>query len=133
MKKKLTKILSAALVSVSLFSIPASANTWFEYKDSNGYRITWGMYDDNGQWPQGWYQENGKWYYFPGQGLAAQGLQTIDGQDYYFDPYNCDMKHDQYVVIGRGNHAPAVWAESDGHLNYSKEASRDFGTINPIQ
>ena len=97
MKKKLLKILSTLLISCNLFAVPASANTWFEYKDYNGNRITWGMYDDNGQWPQGWYQENGNWYYFPGQGLAATGLRTIDGKDYYFDRVTCQMKHDQYV------------------------------------
>ena len=119
MKKKMLKVLSAALVSLSLFSIPASANTWFEYKDYNGNRITWGMYDDNGQWPQGWYQENGKWYYFLGQGLAAQGLQTIDGKDYYFDNINCDMKHDQYVKVGYGKYGMWYWTNSDGSIDYN--------------
>ena len=119
MKKKVLKVLSAALISLSLFSIPASANTWFEYKDYNGNRITWGMYDDNGQWPQGWYQENGKWYYFLGQGLAAQGLQTIDGKDYYFDNINCDMKHDQYVKVGYGKYGMWYWTNSDGSIDYN--------------
>ena len=126
MKKKLLKILSTLLISCNLFAIPASANTWFEYKDYNGNRITWGMYDDNGQWPQGWYQENGKWYYFPGQGLAAQRLQTIDGQDYYFDPYNCDMKHDEYVRIGSGRHSAMAWACSDGHIDYNNTTFQDY-------
>ena len=119
MKKKMLKVLSAALISCGLFSIPASANTWFEYKDYNGNRITWGMYDDNGQWPQGWYQENGKWYYFPGQGLAAQGLQTIDGKNYYFDNVNCDMKHDQYVKVGHGKYGMWYWTNSDGSIDYN--------------
>ena len=119
MKKKMLKVLSAALISLSLFSIPASANTWFEYKDYNGNRITWGMYDDNGQWPKGWYQENGKWYYFLGQGLAAQGLQTIDGKDYYFDNINCDMKHDQYVKVGYGKYGMWYWTNSDGSIDYN--------------
>ena len=119
MKKKILKVLSAALISLSLFSIPASANTWFEYKDYNGNRITWGMYDDNGQWPKGWYQENGKWYYFLGQGLAAQGLQTIDGKDYYFDNINCDMKHDQYVKVGYGKYGMWYWTNSDGSIDYN--------------
>ena len=119
MKKKMLKVLSSALVSLSLFSIPASANTWFEYKDYNGNRITWGMYDDNGQWPQGWYQENGKWYYFLGQGLATQGLQTIDGKDYYFDNINCDMKHDQYVKVGYGKYGMWYWTNSDGSIDYN--------------
>ena len=119
MKKKMLKVLSAALVSCGLFSIPASANTWFEYKDYNGNRITWGMYDDNGQWPQGWYQENGKWYSFTGQGLAAQGLQTLDGKDYYFDNINCDMKHDQYVKVGYGKYGMWYWTNSDGSIDYN--------------
>ena len=119
MKKKMLKVLSVALVSCGLFAIPASANTWFEYKDYNGNRITWGMYDDNGQWPQGWYQENGKWYYFLGQGLAAQGLQTIDGKDYYFDNINCDMKHDQYVKVGYGKYGMWYWTNSDGSIDYN--------------
>ena len=119
MKNKMLKVLSTALISLSLFSIPASANTWFEYEDYNGNRITWGMYDDNGQWPKGWYQENGKWYYFLGQGLAAQGLQTIDGKDYYFDNINCDMKHDQYVKVGYGKYGMWYWTNSDGSIDYN--------------
>ena len=119
MKKKLLKVLSTLLVSCNLFVVPASANTWFEYKDYNGNRITWGMYDDNGQWPRGWYQENGKWYYFPGQGLAARGLQTIDGKDYYFDNINCDMKHDQYVKVGYGKYGMWYWTNSDGSIDYN--------------
>ena len=119
MKKNLLKILSILLISCNLFAVPASANTWFEYKDYNGNRITWGMYDDNGQWPQGWYQENGKWYYFPGQGLAAQGLKTIDGKDYYFDNINCDMKHDQYVKVGYGKYGMWYWTNSDGSIDYN--------------
>ena len=117
MKKKLLKVLSTLLISCNLFAIPASANTWFEYKDYNGNRITWGMYDDNGQWPKGWYQENGNWYYFPGQGLAATGLRTIDGKDYYFDRVTCQMKHDQYVKTYEYS-AVLSYAESDGHINY---------------
>ena len=119
MKKKLLKVLSTLLISCNLFAVPASANTWFEYKDYNGNRITWGMYDDNGQWPQGWYQENGNWYYFPGQGLAARGLQTIDGKDYYFDNINCDMKHDQYVKVGYGKYGMWYWTNSDGSIDYN--------------
>ncbi|WP_456009142.1 hypothetical protein [Clostridium butyricum] len=119
MKNKILTVLSTLLIGYSLCAFPASANTWFEYKDYNGNRITWGMYDDNGQWPQGWYQENGKWYYFPGQGLAAQGLQTIDGKDYYFDPINCDMKHDEYVKVGSGRQGMWYWASSSGAIDYN--------------
>ena len=42
MKKKMLKVLSSVLVSCGLFVVPASANTWFEYEDYNGNRITWG-------------------------------------------------------------------------------------------
>ena len=118
MKKKLLKILGISLISCNLFAIPVSANTW--YKSIGGYNgdsIIWEMYDDNGEKiMDGWYQENGEWYYFD-YGTAVTGLQTIDGKNYYFDRVTCQMKHDQYVKTYEYS-AVLSYAESDGHINY---------------
>ena len=118
MKKNLLKILSTLLISCNLFAVPASANTW--YKSIGGYNgdsIIWEMYDDNGERiMDGWYQENGEWYYFE-YGKAATGLRTIDGKDYYFDRITCQMKHDRYIKTWE-NGAVVSYAESDGHINY---------------
>ena len=116
MKKKLLKILSASLISCNLFAIPASANTWHKLIGYNGDSITWQIYDDNGERINGWYQENGEWYYFE-CGIAVTGLQTIDGKDYYFDRITCQMKHDRYIKTWE-NGAVVSYAESDGHINY---------------
>ena len=74
------------------------------------------MYDDNGVGINGWYQENGEWYYFD-YGTAVTGLQTIDGKDYYFDRITCQMKHDRYIKTLEYS-AVVSYAESDGHINY---------------
>ena len=116
MKKKLLKILATSLISCNLFMVPASANTWHKLIGYNGDSITWEMRDDNGERINGWYQENGEWYYFD-YGTAVTGLQTIDGKDYYFDRITCQMKHDQYVQIYEYG-AVLSYAESDGHINY---------------
>ena len=126
MKKKLLKILGISLISCNLFAIPASANTW--YKSIGGYNgdsIIWEMYDDNGERiMDGWYQENGEWYYFE-YGKAATGLRTIDGKDYYFDRITCQMKHDQYVQTWELG-AVMSYAESDGHINYDNFTFNDL-------
>ena len=116
MKKKLLKVLSTLLISCNLFAVPASANTWYKLIGYNGDSVTWQMYDDNGERINGWYQENGEWYYFD-YGIAVTGLQTIDGKDYYFDRITCQMKHDQYVKTYEYS-AVVNYAESDGHINY---------------
>ena len=126
MKKKLLKILSTLLISCNLFVVPVSANTWHKLIGYNRDSITWQMYDDNGERINGWYQENGEWYYF-NYGTAATGLQTIDGKDYYFDRITCQMKHDQYVQIYEYG-AVLSYAESDGHINYDNFTFND--TIN---
>ena len=116
MKKNLLKILSTLLISCNLFAVPANANTWHKLIGYNGDSITWQMYDDNGERINGWYQENGEWYYFD-YGTAVTGLQTIDGKNYYFDRVTCQMKHDQYVKTYEYS-AVLSYAESDGHINY---------------
>ena len=117
MKKKMLKVLSSALISLSLFSVPVSANTWNQTNDE--YKM-WFLVDDNGMdYDCGWSFENGKWYYIQGQGFAAQGLKTIDGKDYYFDNINCDMKHDQYVKVGYGKYGMWYWTNSDGSIDYN--------------
>ena len=116
MKKKLLKVLSTLLISCNLFAVPASANTWHKLIGYNGDSVTWQMYDDNGVGINGWYQENGEWYYFD-YGTAATGLRTIDGKDYYFDRVTCQMKHDQYVKTYEYS-AVLSYAESDGHINH---------------
>ena len=126
MKKKLLKILATSLISCNLFVVPASANTWHKLIGYNGDNITWEMRDDNGERINGWYQENGEWYYF-NYGTAATGLQTIDGKDYYFDRITCQMKHDQYVQIYEYG-VVLSYAESDGHINYDNFTFND--TIN---
>ena len=126
MKKKLLKILSISLISCNLFMVPASANTWHKLIGYNGDSVTWQMYDDNGERIDGWYQENGEWYYFD-YGTAATGLRTIDGKDYYFDRITCQMKHDQYVKTYECS-AVLSYAESDGHINYDNFTFDD--TIN---
>lgn len=128
MKRSIIKIAAIALISSGLLSIPASANTWFSYDDCDGNRITWGMHDDNGNFKQGWYYENGYWYYFGGQGLACTGLITIDGNDYYFDRVNCDMKHDQYVKVENGRDGAYAWANSDGSIDYTNCTFYDLDT-----
>ena len=116
MKKNLLKILSTLLISCNLFAIPASANTWHKIISYNGDRVEWKLYDDNGEIIDGWYQENGEWYYL-NCGIAVTGLLTIDGKDYYFDRITCQMKHDQYVKTYECS-AVLSYAESDGHINY---------------
>ena len=116
MKKNLLKILSTLLISCNLFVVPASANTWHKIIGYNGDSVKWQLYDDNGEIIDGWYQENGEWYYF-NYGTAATGLQTIDGKNYYFDRITCQMKHDQYVKTDECS-AVLSYAESDGHINY---------------
>ena len=126
MKKKLLKILSASLISCNLFVVPASANTWHKLIGYNGDSITWEMYDDNGEIIDGWYQENGEWYYF-NCGIAVTGLQTIDGKDYYFDRITCQMKHDRYIKTYEDS-AVVSYAESDGYIDYDNFTFDD--TIN---
>ena len=75
MKKNLLKILSTLLISCNLFAVPASANTWHKLISYNGDSITWYMYDDNGEGINGWYQENGEWYYFD---YGTAGPDTIE-------------------------------------------------------
>ena len=97
MKKNLLKILSTLLISCNLFAVPASANTWHKLIGYNGDSVTWRMCDDNGVGINGWYQENGEWY--------------------YFDRITCQMKHDRYIKTLEYS-AVVSYAESDGHINY---------------
>ena len=133
MKKKLLKVLSTLLISCNLFVVPASANTWViahQYPgfDLNGNHICdWKYKHDDGSYAVGWEFIDDNWYYFdPTNGLAYTNLHTINGQDYFFDTFNCDMKHDQYVRIGSGRHSAMAWACSDGHIDYNNTTFQDY-------
>lgn len=124
--KKIGKILSAALISLGLFSIPVQAGTWIPHEGVyNSYLgktvpTSWEYIKDDGTHAEGWEYINWKWYYFDYEdGVAATGLKTIDGKDYFFDPINCDMKHDQYVKVGSGRMGVYNWASSSGAIDYN--------------
>lgn len=134
MKIKITKILSVALISLAMFSIPVQASTWIPHEGwndpSTGETLTsgWEYIKDDGTHAAGWEYINWKWYYFDYvDGTATTGLKNIDGNDYFFDPVNCDMKHDQYIKTYEYS-AVLSYAESDGHINYDKFTYDD--TIN---
>ena len=124
--KKIGKILSTALIGLSLFSVPAHAGTWiphervFDPLSGKNIPVSWEYIKDDGTNAEGWEYINYKWYYFyDGDCCAATGLKTIGGKDYYFDPVNCDMKYDQYVKVGSGRMGLYYWACNDGHIDYN--------------
>lgn len=127
MKKIILKTLSGILISFSIFSIPATAfQTGWSSSNHGTYGTEWQYITNEGIPARGWQYINYNWYYLGlFDGIAVKGLQTINGQDYYFDLVNCDMKHDQYVKIGSGWHAAMAWACSDGHIDYNNTTFSD--------
>lgn len=127
MIKNIVKFLSAALLSFSLFSVPASANTWYPYKDSDGYTRTWFLVDNYNNAITGWYQENDEWYYLDGNGIAYNApdcyydtnnamwvnpyFTVINNEKYVFDN-KARMIHDSYIWNGFTN----IWIDSNGHM-----------------
>lgn len=126
MKRKLLTILSSFIILLNLFATPAFAGTWIQHQGNEGwingiYLGGWEYQNDDGSNVIGWKYINNNWYYFNnGDGCAYTGVHTINGKDYYFDPFNCDMKHDQYVKIGQGRMGMYYWANSDGSIDYNK-------------
>ena len=124
--KKVIKILSAALIVLSLSSTKVNAEQWHwvNYTDWNGNLITWLLVNENGgDHSPGWYYENGEWYYVFGQGLICRNTKcekiesstgydvyhygtsddlTLEGSNtgYYFDQYG-HMLHDCYVYFAQ--------------------------------
>jgi len=129
MRKTMTKILSAVLISFSLFSVNAYAGTWIKHQGDganiNGvYLGGWEYQNDDGTSAAGWKYINNNWYYFDANdGCAYTGLKTINSKDYCFDPINCDMKHDQYVKVGQGSMGMYYWTDENGVIDYSENWS----------
>lgn len=124
MKKKKLKTLSALAIGLSLFSIKANAGTWEKHQYCPPGEVYLGMwhytYSDGTFAQPGWNYIDGEWYYFDDICFGTvDGLQTINGKDYYFDIYTKAMAHDKYVKIGGGRYGAYYWANSDGSLDYN--------------
>lgn len=124
MKKKLFKTLSAVIIGLNLISIKASAGTWEQHQwcpPDTEYLGSWGYINDDGSYAQpGWNYIDGEWYYFGGElNETLDGLQTIDGKDYYLDYSSKAMTHDKYVKIGGGRYGAWYWTNSDGSIDYN--------------
>lgn len=99
MKKRTLSVLAAAVMTMSAFSAPVSAQ-WqktssgaYYYTDSNGKKVT-GIkkingsvyyFKDNGEMYKGWLKKGGKYYYFKSDGKRASGWMKLNGKYYYFD------------------------------------------------
>ena len=85
-------------------------NNTFSYTSGlgdNGYRV-----DGQGHLVKGWYQDDwGDWHYYDKKtGQAAEDLQTIDNQKYYFD-------NDGYMHSGAFEYQNKYYrADENGHL-----------------
>ncbi|WP_428817261.1 hypothetical protein ACQR2L_12065 [Clostridium butyricum] len=124
MKKKILKTLSMLVIGLSLISIKANAGTWTQhqyYPPDVDYMGSWGYTYSDGSFAQsGWNYIDGEWYYFDDEYFqTVDGLQTINGQDYYFDIYTKAMAHDEYVKIGSGRQGMWYWASSSGAIDYN--------------
>lgn len=132
MKKSLIVMLSALLLSCSLFAIPASAyqTGWSKYSTMNGKTYWYYTYSDGSEASQGWKYIDENWYYFipesEGYITFIGLLHDNSGYDYYLKD-DCSMAHDEWVHTYE-NSAVLYYAESDGHINYDKETYDD--TIN---
>lgn len=132
MKKKILKTLSMLVIGLSLISIKVNAGTWTQHQycpPDVDYIGSWGYTYSDGSFAQsGWNYIDGEWYYFDDEYFqTVDGLQTINGQDYYFDIHTKAMAHDKYVKTYEYS-AVLSYAESDGHINYDKFTYDD--TIN---
>ena len=121
--KNITKILSATIIGLNLFSVPASAGTWIQHEGydlslTNGvYKGGWEYELDTNKKAMGWHQIDNKWYYFyPEDGCAATGITNILNKDYFFNPDTCELETNKWVRT-RGI---TLWVENDGSINYSK-------------
>ena len=135
MKKRLLKVLSAALVSCGLFTIPVNAGTWKPDQGNN----CWSYVKDDGTLATGWNYIDGNWYYFNeqidnenfknycylnhncswdnelGSYIGVKG-ECINNNTYYFDS-NGHMLHDCYI-IDESYHCVKYWLNKDGISDY---------------
>lgn len=119
--KKITKIISAALIGGCILGLnPIAANAdWL--KDGYGW-----WYSEGSSYATGWRNIDGQWYYFNNSGYMVTDWQKIDGKWYFFDKggnmltglvksgdsdYYCDASG--AMVTG--------WIQYDGEWHYYNE------------
>ena len=73
---------------------------WIYFDDESGYRY----FNDKGEMQTGWFTEEDNTYYFFTNGLAAHGLQEVDGALYLFSYYDGLQKN--------------TWWDEDGNEYY---------------
>ncbi len=119
MRKNIVKVLSTALLSFSLFSIPASANTWTSVEDSTDSGTYWWYnVDDYGNTLKNqWYYENGNWYYLQSSGAMA----WTDCNSFY------DYGVLTYTNVGTGYRIndKLYFFDKDGHMLHDCYAYSD--------
>lgn len=115
MRKNIVKVLSTALISLSLCSVPASAGTWDkQYKDRKyGQKFDWYYKDDYGHYVNGWQYIDGEWYWFDMGNVLFQGGWFNEGTGWYYANADGSMAHDCYKS--------GVWIDSNGHSSYYPE------------
>ena len=111
-------------------------NTSFDfYNSSTGtyeYYRAKGMDEGGKLYQSEWYDSGYSKYYYLSSGAVARGLLTIDGQQYYFDPYGylcssgCysfyENNVDRFVIVNENGIAIEIknneWATVDGERYY---------------
>lgn len=98
-------------------------NTEFNIYDSDSDRTCYYRVDKDGHLVKGWFRYNESdtdWYYYDENGVRAEGLQHVDGKDYYFN-YEGVMTTNQTVVID----GTFYYFGSNGVLEDKKSLEKD--------
>lgn len=119
MKKSLIVMLSALLLSCSLFAIPASAyQTGWVSNISNGVTEWEYIYSDMTA-PMGWTYIDGDWYFFGEDGVANSNIVLKSGNNDYYLKNDCRMAKSEWVIFFNGRIEIECWANENGALDYS--------------
>ncbi len=103
--------------------------------DSNAGEHVGVLTDENGvilENEVGWYQRDGKWYYFKSKGsIASDELLSIHGNDYYFDDYGImavgyvyDNWYVRYVANSQGVIVKNNWVQYGQNWYYADVSGR---------
>ncbi|MCI6060440.1 MAG: hypothetical protein MR729_04700 [Dorea sp.] len=69
----------------------------------------------------GWFQEEGVWFYRDSNGNLCHGWQTINGKQYYFDPADAHMYSSGWQFIAEENKSYCFTGNGDLYTGWKKE------------
>lgn len=122
MKSKITRILSTALIAMSLSAVPASANTWIP---DQGYTC-WSYEFDDGTLATGWQLIDGKWYHFDEvpdyenhKNYCHRPGFYYEGDKTYYFKEDFSMAQNEWIPWSYRNGYSEAWADSTGNIDPS--------------